>query len=289
MPDSESLGICIWQPDEHPILGALAGDDFLSIHPTAIISDKAEISSDATIGPYCVITGKVRIEAGTVVEAHVRIGSEFGEVTIGRDNYIQGGAALGGPAQDWTFEDAYARLEIGDHNRIGENATIHLGTAKQDGVTRIGNHTFLMAYSHVAHDCHVQDHALMINLAQLGGHSIVEPHAVVGGMVAVSQHVRLGRSSFLALGAMVNKDILPFTIAEGHWAVPKATNKVGMRRAGYDTAEIRAVDRAVRVLLDRSLTVPEAIERVREHGDPSPAVAQLLEFAATSKRGLARS
>jgi len=260
----------------------------LSIHPTAIISTDAEISADATIGPYCVITGKVRIGAGTVVEAHARIGSEFGQVTIGCENYIQGGAALGGPPQDWTYKDSYARLEIGDHNRIGENSTIHLGTAKQDGVTRIGSHTFLMAYSHVAHDCHVQDHALMINLAQLGGHAIVEPYAVVGGMTAVSQFVRLGRLSFLALGAMVNKDILPFTIAEGHWAVPKATNKVGMRRAGYDNATIRDVDRAVRVLLDRSLTVAEAIDRVRERGEPGPAVAQLLDFAATSKRGLAR-
>ena len=261
----------------------------MSIHPTAIISDEAEIAADATIGPFCVVTGKVRIGAGTVVEAHARIGSPFGEVTIGRENYIQGGAALGGPPQDWTYREAYTRLEIGDHNRIGENATIHLGTAKQEGVTRIGNHTYLMAYTHVAHDCNVQDHALMINLAQLGGHSIVEPRAVVGGIVAVSQFVRIGRLSFTALGAMANKDILPFTIAEGHWAVPKATNKIGMRRAGYEPDEIREVDRAVRILLDRRLTIAEAIERVRENGEPGPAVSQLLEFAATSKRGLARA
>lgn len=260
----------------------------MSIHPTAIISDEAEISPRATIGPYCIITGAVRIGAGTVVEAHARIGSDHGEVSIGENNYIQGGAALGGPPQDWTFRESRTRLEIGDDNRIGENVTVNLGTRKQGGVTRIGNHTFLMAYSHVAHDCHVHDHAMLINMAQLAGHAIVEPHATVGGMVGVSQFVRIGRSSFLAVGAMVNKDILPFTIAEGHWAVPKATNKVGMRRAGYDAAEIRAVDRAVRILLDRSLTVAEAIERVRGQGEPSTAVAELLEFAATSKRGLAR-
>jgi len=263
--------------------------DSLSIHPTAIVSDEADISTDASIGAFCVITGKVSIGAGTVVEPHARIGSAFGEVRIGKNNLIQGGAALGGPPQDWTYKDAFTQLEIGDDNRIGENVTIHLGTPKQSGVTRIGNHTFLMAYSHVAHDSDVQDHAILINLAQVGAHTIVEPHAVVGGMAAVSQFVRLGRMSFLALGAMVNKDILPFTIAEGHWAVPKATNKVGMRRAGIGAAEIRAVDRAVRILLDRSLTVADAIESVRALGEPPPSVTQLLEFATTSKRGLARA
>lgn len=261
----------------------------MSIHPTAIISDEAEISPQATISPYCVITGRVRIGPGTVVEAHARIGSNYGEVSIGENNYIQGGAALGGPPQDWTFRESRTRLEIGDDNRIGEYVTVHLGTAKQDGVTRIGNHTFLMAHSHVAHDCHVHDHAMLINLAQLAGHTIVEPYATVGGIVGVSQFVRVGRSSFLATGAMANKDILPFTIAEGHWAVPKATNKIGMRRAGYDAGEIREVDRAVRILLDRSLTVAEAIEHVRAHGEPGTAVEALLDFAATSKRGLARA
>jgi UDP-N-acetylglucosamine acyltransferase len=260
----------------------------VTIHSTAVISEQAQISPKASVGPFCVVTGKVSIGAGTVVEAHARIGSDFGEVVIGEDNYIQGGAALGGPPQDWSYEQAKTRLEIGNHNRIGENVTIHLGTAKDAGVTRIGDHTFLMAYSHVAHDAQVRDHALFINLGQVGGHVLVEERAVVGGMSAVSQFVRLGALSFLAIGAMVNKDILPYTIAEGHWAVPKATNKVGLRRAGHSAAEIREIDRAVRILLDRSLKVEDAIERVQELGTSSPAVAHLAEFAATSKRGLAR-
>lgn len=261
----------------------------MTIHPTAIVSDEAQISPKATIGPYCVITGVVKIGAGTVVDAHARIGSAFGEVVIGEDNYIQGGAALGGPPQDWSYgKDVKTRLEIGNHNRIGENVTVHLGTPKDRGVTQIGDHTLLMAYSHVAHDCQVRDGAVLINLAQLSGHVIVEEGAVVGGIVAVSQFVRLGASSFLALGAMVNKDILPYTIAEGHWAVPKATNKVGLRRAGHSTAEIREIDRAVRIMLDRSLTIDAAVDRIRALDSASSAVARLVEFAKTSKRGLAR-
>jgi UDP-N-acetylglucosamine acyltransferase len=262
----------------------------LSIHPTAIVSEEAEISPKATIGPFCVITGKVSIGAGTIVEAHSRIGSRFGEVTIGEDNYIQGNASLGGPPQDWSYEDAdKTRLEIGNHNRIGENVTVHLGTVKDAGVTRIGNHTLLMAYSHVAHDSQIGDRVVMINLAQVGGHVVVEERAVVGGICAVSQFVRLGALSFLALGAMVNKDILPYTIAEGHWAVPKATNKVGLRRAGFGPAEIREIDRAVRILLDRSMKVEEAVERVRGLGSESAAVTHLIEFATGSRRGLARA
>ncbi len=253
------------------------------------MAEQAQISPGATIGPYCVISGAVSIGAGTVVESHARIGSRFGEVVIGTDNYIQSGAAIGGPPQDRTYEESRTRLEIGNNNRIGENVTVHLGTAKGGGVTRIGSDTLLMAYCHVAHDCQVLDGAMLINLAQLSGHVTVEERAVVGGIAAVSQFVRLGSLSFLALGAMVNKDILPFTIAEGHWAVPKATNKVGLQRAGYSAEEIREVDSAVRVLLDRSKTIDAAVAEIRGAGAHCAGVEHLLEFVTSSRRGLARS
>jgi UDP-N-acetylglucosamine acyltransferase len=261
----------------------------LSIHSTAIVADEAQISPEASIGPYCVVSGAVSIGAGTVVESHVRIGSRFGEVVIGEDNYIQSGAAIGGPPQDRSYEESRTRLEIGNRNRIGENVTVHLGTAKGGGVTRIGSDTLLMAYSHVAHDCQVLDGASLINLAQLSGHVTVEEGAIVGGIVAVSQFVRLGALSFLALGAMVNKDILPYTVAEGHWAVPKATNKVGLQRAGYPAEDIREIDNAIRVLLDRSKTIDVAVAEIRAASTGCPGVEHLLEFVSSSRRGLARS
>lgn len=265
-----------------------AGRAPLSIHPTAVVSDRARISPEATIGPFCVIRGSVTIGAGTVLDSHVRIGSELGEVVIGKHNLVQSGAALGGPPQDWSYNDGVTRLEIGDHNRIGENATVSLGSVKSRGVTRIGNHAMLMAYSHVGHDCVVCDHVVLTNLAQIAGHVLVEERAVIGGICGVSQFVRIGALSFVAVGAMVNKDILPYTIAEGHWAVPKVTNRVGLRRAGHGAAEIRAIDRAVRLLLDRSLKVDDALERIRGLGEPSPPIAHLIEFATASGRGLAR-
>lgn len=260
----------------------------MSIHPTAIVSDRAQISPSASIGPYCVVASDVTIGAQTTVESHARIGSEFGEVVIGKDNYIQSGAAIGGPPQDWTYKGSRTRLQIGDNNRIGEHATIHLGTAKGRGLTRIGSHTFLMAYSHVGHDSDIGDHAVLTNLAQVAGHVVVGERSIVGGIVGVAQFVRLGALSFIAVGAMVNKDILPFTIAEGHWATPKATNKIGLKRAGRSAAQIREIDRAVRILIDRASTVERAVDRVRGFGEPSPDVAHLIEFATSSIRGLAR-
>jgi UDP-N-acetylglucosamine acyltransferase len=261
----------------------------LTIHATAVISPEAEISSEADIGPYCVISGPVAIGAGTIVEAHARIGSRFGSVAIGERNYIQSGASLGGPPQDLGYAGGFrGRLEIGDDNRIGEFTTISLGTEKGGGLTRIGNKTFLMAYTHVGHDCVLGDEVILTNACQLAGHVTIESRALVSGHTGVVQFVRLGTCSFLVAGAFANKDIPPYTIAEGHWATLRATNKVGLKRAGFDEAARDNVDRAVRLLLDRSATIGEVIARIREECTPSPEIAHFVEFLETSKKGIAR-
>jgi UDP-N-acetylglucosamine acyltransferase len=261
----------------------------LSIHPTVIVSEGAKIAPDVEIGPYCVLEGEVEIGARTVVESHVRIGSRYGRVTIGTDNHIQYGAAIGGPPQDLTYKNgAYTALTIGSHNRIGEFVTIHVGTTKGGGVTRIGDHCFVMAHAHIAHDCQIADHVILVNSAQLGGHVIVEHHALVGGCAIVTQLNRVGAYSFMAVGAMANKDLLPYTIIEGHWATPRAVNKVGLKRAGFDAAERRNIDSAVRLLLQRTLTVEEAIARIEVECTPSPQIEHLLDFVRGSERGIAR-
>lgn len=261
----------------------------MSIHPTVIVSDRAKIADDVEIGPYCVIEGEVEIGPRTVIESHARIGSRYGRVTIGSDNHIQYGAVIGGPPQDLTYKNgAYTALTIGSHNRIGEFVTIHVGTAKGGGVTRIGDHCFIMAHAHIAHDCQIGDSVILVNSAQLGGHVIVEHHALVGGCAIVTQLNRVGAYSFMAVGAMANKDLLPFTIIEGHWATPRAVNRVGLKRAGFDAAERRNIDTAIRLLLQRSLTVEEALARIEAECKPSPQIAHLLEFVRASERGIAR-
>jgi UDP-N-acetylglucosamine acyltransferase len=261
----------------------------LSIHASAIIGERATISPHAEIGPYCVIAGEVEIGAHCVIESHARIGSPYGRVRIGEHNHIQHGAVLGGPPQDLGYQQGhYTGLEIGSHNRIGEFVSIHLGTAKGGGVTTIGDHNFIMAYAHLGHDCRVADHVVITNGAQFAGHVTIEHHAVISGLTGVTQFVRLGAYSFLVAGAFANKDIPPFTIAEGHWATPRALNRVALKRAGVEPDERRNVDVAVRFLLDRSLTIAQVIERIASDCTPSPQVQHLLTFLKTSERGIAR-
>ena len=260
----------------------------MSIHPTAIISADARIAATAEIGPFCIIEGIVSIGERTVVESSARIGSRFGRVAIGPDNLIQHGAVLGGPAQDYSYEAASTMLEIGARNRIGENCSVSLGTEKGGGTTRIGDDNFLMAFVHLGHDCQVDHHVVITNGTQLAGHVTVEHHALLSGLAGVTQFVRLGAYSFLTAGAFANKDIPPFTIAEGHWAVPKAVNRVGLRRAGFAPAARRNVEMAIRILLDRTLTVDEAVGRIEAECEQDDAIGHLLAFVRESSRGIAR-
>lgn len=261
----------------------------LKIHPTAIVSEQARISSDVEIGPYSVIDGEVEIGANTIVESHVRIGSRFGTVVIGEHNFIQSGATLGGPPQDRNYKDSQTRLELGDRNRIGECASLNLGSHAGGGLTRVGNDTFIMAYVHVGHDCQIADEVVLTNLSQLAGHVLIGRGVVISALVGVSQFVRLGEYSFVVAGARVNKDILPYTIAEGHWAVPKATNKVGLKRAGRSADETRVIDRAIRIVINKGLTIDEALERIHVECGTNALIEHLVDFINTADKGIARA
>ena len=258
------------------------------MHPTAIVSASARIAASATIGPYCVIEGEVVIGEDTVVESHARIGSAYGRVTIGAQNLIQCGAVLGGPAQDYSYNQGSTELVIGDGNRIGEYVSISLGTLKGGGVTKVGNRCFIMAFAHLGHDCQVADHVVITNGTQLAGHIQIEHHALLSGLVGVTQFVRIGAYSFLVAGAFANKDILPYTIAEGHWASPKAVNRVGLKRAGFGPEQRRNIENAVRIALDRSATIEEIANRIRAECEQDDAIRHLVAFIEGSERGVAR-
>ena len=260
----------------------------MSIHSTAIVSTEADIAPTADIGPFCVIDGGVTIGAGTVVESHARIGSAYGRVSIGENNLIQCGAVLGGPAQDYSYTEDQTELTIGDGNRIGEYVSISLGTAKGGSVTRIGNENFIMAFAHLGHDCQVADHVVITNGTQLAGHITVEHHALLSGLVGITQFVRIGAYSFLVAGAFANKDILPYTIAEGHWAAPRAVNRVGLKRAGFGPDRRRNIEVAIRIALDKSATMEEVDRRIRAECEQDETIDHLLEFIAASDRGVAR-
>jgi UDP-N-acetylglucosamine acyltransferase len=166
--------------------------------------------------------------------------------------------------------------------------SINVGTAKGGGVTRVGNHNFIMAYTHVGHDCQLADHIVIVNGAQFAGHVTVEHHALVSGLTGFTQFTRIGAYSFMAAGAFANKDIVPFAIAEGHWATPRAVNRVGLKRAGFDAAERRNIDNAMRLVLDRALTVDEVTARIAAECTASAQIEHLLAFIRNSERGIAR-
>lgn len=260
----------------------------MAIHPTAIISEQASIADDVAIGPYSVVRGRVTIGPGTVIESHAQIGHPQGRVTIGRDNVIRAGAVLGGAPQDLGYQDADTALVIGDRNRIGEYVSISLGTEKGGGETRLGDDNFIMAYTHIGHDCRLADHIVIANGTQLAGHILVEHHALLSGLAGVTQFCRLGAYSFLVAGAFANKDIVPYTIAEGHWAAPRATNRVGLKRAGFTPDERQNIDRAVRILLDRALDIDAVVARIERDCSPSEAVTHFTRFLTSSERGVAR-
>ena len=167
----------------------------MSIHPTAIVSDRAKLAADVDVGPYCIIEGRVEIGAGTIVESHARLGGRHGRVRIGANNLIQTGAVLGGPPQDTSYVDADTELAIGDGNRIGEYVSINVGTPKGGGVTRIGNDNLIMAFVHLGHDCRVGDRVVITNATQLAGHVTVEDDALLSGLAGVTQFVGSGRSA----------------------------------------------------------------------------------------------
>jgi UDP-N-acetylglucosamine acyltransferase len=152
----------------------------------------------------------------------------------------------------------------------------------------VGNNNFIMAFVHLGHDCQLADHIVITNGTQLAGHITVEHHALLSGLAGITQFVRIGAYSFLTAGAFANKDILPYTIAEGHWAVPKAVNRVGLRRAGFGPAERKNIERGIRIALDKSATIGEVEQRIRDECDPDAAIAHLLDFIAASDRGIAR-
>jgi UDP-N-acetylglucosamine acyltransferase len=261
----------------------------MPIHSSAIVSAQARISSTAEIGAFCVIEGEVQIGERTVVESHVRIGNRAGRVQIGADNLIQGGAVLGGPPQDLSYDGSETALIVGDRNRIGEHASISLGTPKGGGATRIGDDNFIMAYVHLGHDCRLEHHVVITNGTQLAGHVSVEHHAILSGLAGVTQFVRIGAYVFLAAGSFANKDIVPYTIAAGHWAVPRVINKVGLRRNDFDADTRKEIEVAFRVFLDRRLTIADVILRIESECADSPALRYFVEFLRGSARGVARA
>lgn len=260
-----------------------------NIHPTAIIDKSVELGEGVKVGPYSILKGRTRIGRETIIGSHVVVGSENTIVEIGEHNSFENGAVVGGPPQDLSYKNEPTKLIIGHKNQFREFVTINCGTTKGGGVTRIGNECMLMAYVHVAHDCQIGDHAIIANLTQFAGHVIIEDHVRIGGICGLVQFTRVGRYAYVGGASNVRKDVLPFSIAEGNdMARVRATNKIGLQRAGFSKEEVEDINRAIRSLVVGGRTIEEALKKINEECSQSEPIKHLVNFIKTSETGVAR-
>ena len=256
------------------------------IHPTAIVDPKAEIASDVDIGPFCVIGKRVRIASGTTIGPHVTIDQD---TTVGENCKIFQYASVGADPQAIKYKGERTSAKIGSGTTIREFATVHRGTEFGGGQTEVGEQNFLMAYTHIAHDCFTGKRVIFANAASLGGHIQVGDYATLGAFVAVHQFVRIGNHAFIGAVSGITKDIPPYVLASGSpRAVLHGLNSVGLKRQDFDEETIRNLKRAYRILFRLGLTLNEGIERARAEVEQIPEVVNFLEFIKSSQRGVTR-
>src|ERR1043166_1341023 len=230
------------------------------IHPTAVVHPKAELGKEIEIGPYWVIREHVRLGDGCSLMSHVVID---GLTTIGKGNIFFPFACIGLQTQDLKYRGGKCYVEIGDQNTFREYATVHSSTFDA-GKTIVGSHGNFLAYTHIAHDCCVGNHVIMSNVGTLAGHVIVEDSAIVGGLAAVHQFVRIGKISMIGGCSKVVQDIPPFMIADGHPAEIRSINKEGLKRNGVSEEAQTHVRNAYKILYRSGLNTGAAIERMRQ-------------------------
>ena len=251
------------------------------IHPTAVVHPHARLGDGVVVGPFCSVGAEVTIGAHSRLISHVSV---EGPAVLGTHNTLHPFAALGGQPQDRSYDGEHTLLEVGDGNVFREQVTVHRGTRKGGGVTRIGARCLFMVGAHVAHDVSIADDVILANLTTLAGHVVVERRVVCGGHVAVAPYVRLGQSSFLAGGAKVESDVPPFMIAAGDRARVRVLNRVGLKRAGAPLQSRLALKRAFRMLWRSGEPRQSALERVRAELAADDYVRELVEFLSKSAR-----
>jgi UDP-N-acetylglucosamine acyltransferase len=262
------------------------------IHATAVVDSKAEIANDVEIGPYSIIGPNVKIGAGTKIGSHTII---EGYTSIGKENNFAHFASIGGAPQDMKYRGEPTKLMIGDRNTIREFTTIHTGTAQDEGITRIGNDNWIMAYVHIAHDCQVGNNTIFASNAQIAGHVHVEDWAILGGMSGVHQFVRIGQHAMLGGASALVQDIPPFVMAAGEKASPHGVNVEGLKRRGFTSETIAALRQAYKVLYKDGLSFEDAKVEIQKMvaahaADAATAekLAQFHDFIAASTRGIIR-
>jgi UDP-N-acetylglucosamine acyltransferase len=249
---------------------------------TADVNRTAEIDNDVEVGPYCVIGPEVSIGKGSRLIAHACI---LGHTTLGRDNVVHPFAVIGGDPVDLSYKGTDTRLEIGDRNVIREGVTIHRGTEKEEGLTRIGSDNILMVNVHVSHDCVIDDRVIIANNTMLAGHVHIESRIRISGGVGVHQFVTVGELSYVGGMSRIYHDVPPYMIVEGNPSNVRCINKIGLSRRGISSESIVGLREAHRLIYRTKMGVDQAAKVLEAHGHLCPEVHNLLDFIEAQRRG----
>lgn len=251
----------------------------------AIIHPSAKLGEGVSVGPGTIIGCDVEIGDGTWVGPHVII---QGPTVIGKNNKIFQFTSVGDEPQDITYQGEPTRLVIGNDNIIREFCMISRGTVKGGGLTSLGNHNFLMAYTHIGHDCVVGDHVIMVNYSALSGHVIVDDYANIGAYAAIHQFCHVGAYAFIARATYVTKDVLPYVMIAGHTTSACGINTVGLRRRGFSSVAIDCLRRAYKIIFRKGLTVQQAVSELLLLQNDCPEVLPMINALNQSTRGIVR-
>jgi UDP-N-acetylglucosamine acyltransferase len=256
----------------------------MNIHPTAVVDPEAEFGPDVVVGPYCVVGREVTIGAGCWLQNHVTI---CGPAKIGPGNRFHSFCSIGQQTQDLKYTGEPTYLEIGEGNCFREFVTVNRATAV-GSMTRVGNHGNFLAYSHIAHDCVVEDGVIFSNNGTLAGHVLVQAHAIIGGLTAVHQYCRIGKLAITGGCSKIVQDVPPFMIADGNPAVIRGVNVIALERHDVAPDIVRDLKESYRILYRSGLNTKQAIEELGKNLAHVPEVRELIEFIEKSERGIVR-
>jgi len=254
------------------------------IHKTAVISSTAKFSDGVEIGPFCVVGKNVKLGKNTRLMSHIVIE----EAEIGNDCAVHPFTSIGLPPQDIKYTDEKTKVKIGNNNVIREYITINRASVDGDGITKIGDNNFLMAYVHVAHDCDIGNNIIIANATTLAGHVTVEDYTFIGGMVAIHQFTRIGAYAMIGGFSGIPQDIPPYTTAAGERAKLYGLNTIGIKRRNFTDSSIADLKRAYKILFRSKLTLKDAINKIKSDIEPCDEINYLIDFIEKNKRGICR-
>lgn len=256
----------------------------MPVHPTALIDPAARIHETADIGPYCIVGAEVEIGARTRLMANLYI---EGPATIGEDNIFFPFSSIGVASQDMKYKGERAETKIGNRNSVREFVTIHRGTQGGGLLTQIGDDNLLMTYAHVAHDCRLGNHVILGNSVGLAGHVVIDDWTDVSPFSGVHQFCRIGRHAFVGPYSVIKQDVMPFSLTSNQPEVHVyGANSVGLARRGFEKNVIESLQTALRLLTRAGLNTTQAVERIHAEVPPCDEVEELLDFIASSPRGV---